>query len=44
MKFLLSTAALSLTLALGATSASAACDAGETMIKFSHVTNTDKNP
>ena len=44
MKFLLSTAALSLTLALGATSASAACDAGETMIKFSHVTNTDKHP
>ena len=44
MKFLLSTAALSLTIALGATSASAACDAGETIIKFSHVTNTDKHP
>ena len=31
-------------MALGATSAIAACDAGETVIKFSHVTNTDKHP
>jgi len=45
MKFLLNTA-LSLTLAFSATSAfaSAACDEGETVIKFSHVTNTDKHP
>ena len=43
MKFLLNTA-LSLTCALGATSAFAACDTGETVIKFSHVTNTDKHP
>ncbi|MGB1235093.1 MAG: DctP family TRAP transporter solute-binding subunit [Planktomarina sp.] len=43
MKFLLSTA-LSMTLAMGATSAFAGCDAGEIVIKFSHVTNTDKHP
>ena len=43
MKLLLSTA-LSLTMTLGATSAIAECDAGETVIKFSHVTNTDKHP
>ena len=43
MKFLLNTA-LSLTLAFSATSVFAACDAGETVIKFSHVTNTDKHP
>ncbi len=43
MKRLLGTA-LSLTMALGATSAFAGCDAGETVIKFSHVTNTDKHP
>jgi C4-dicarboxylate-binding protein DctP len=43
MKFLLNTA-LSLTLAFSATSAFAACDAGETVIKFSHVTNTDRHP
>ena len=43
MKFLLTTA-LSLSMALGATSAFAACDKGETVIKFSHVTNTDKHP
>ena len=43
MKFLLSTA-LSMTLAFSATSAVAACDRGETVIKFSHVTNTDKHP
>ena len=43
MKFLLSTA-LSMTLAVGATSAMAACDEGEMVIKFSHVTNTDKHP
>ena len=43
MKFLLNTA-LSLDMAFSATSAFAACDAGETVIKFSHVTNTDKHP
>ena len=43
MKFLLTTA-LSLTLGTSATSAFAACDAGEIVIKFSHVTNTDKHP
>jgi C4-dicarboxylate-binding protein DctP len=43
MKFLLSKA-LSMTLAFSATSAVAACDGGETIIKFSHVTNTDKHP
>jgi C4-dicarboxylate-binding protein DctP len=31
-------------MALGATTAFAACDEGETVIKFSHVTNTDKHP
>jgi len=36
--------ALSLTLALGTTSALAKCDAGEIVIKFSHVTNVDKHP
>ena len=36
--------ALSLTLALGTTSALAKCDAGEIVIKFSHVTNADKHP
>ncbi len=31
-------------LALSASAAMAACDPGETVIKFSHVTNTDKHP
>jgi C4-dicarboxylate-binding protein DctP len=43
MKFLLNTA-LSLTLAFSATSALAACDEGEIVIKFAHVTNTDRHP
>lgn len=43
MKFLLSTA-LTLTMAMGASTAIAACDDGEVVIKFSHVTNTDKHP
>ena len=43
MKFLLSTA-LTLTMAFGASTAIAACDDGEVVIKFSHVTNTDKHP
>ena len=43
MKFLLTTA-LSLSLAFSASSALAACDDSEVVIKFSHVTNTDKHP
>ena len=43
MKFLLSTA-LSLTMALSATSALADCDECEIVVKFSHVTNTDRHP
>ncbi|SEK17681.1 DctP family TRAP transporter solute-binding subunit [Pacificibacter marinus] len=43
MKFLAS-AATALALAVTGTSAMAACDAGEMVIKFSHVTNTDKHP
>ncbi len=35
--------ALTVSVALGG-AAHAACDAGETVIKFSHVTNTDKHP
>ena len=43
MKFL--TAAVSaLALSVGAGAAMAACDAGEIVVKFSHVTNTDKHP
>ena len=43
MKFLTTTAAIvAMTLSAGA--AMAACDAGEMVIKFSHVTNTDKHP
>ena len=43
MKFLTTTiTAVSLSLTAGA--AFAACDAGEMVIKFSHVTNTDKHP
>ena len=36
--------ALGATLALGTGSAQAKCDSGEIVIKFSHVTNTDKHP
>ncbi|PSL20455.1 DctP family TRAP transporter solute-binding subunit [Shimia abyssi] len=44
MKFL-ATAATALALAVtGGTAAQAACDEGEIIIKFSHVTNTDKHP
>lgn len=38
------TAAAAMTLAFGAPAAFAACDAGEIVVKFSHVTNTDKHP
>ena len=37
-------AAVAVTAALSAGPALAACDAGEIVIKFSHVTNTDKHP
>ena len=39
---LLTTATIALALAVTAQAASASCDAGEMVIKFSHVTNTDK--
>ncbi len=37
-------AATAMTLAIGAQAAFAACDDGEIVVKFSHVTNTDKHP
>ena len=37
-------AATAIALSIGATSAYAACDPGEIVIKFAHVTNTDKHP
>lgn len=43
MKFL-TTAAMALALTVTANTAIAACDDGEIVIKFSHVTNTDKHP
>lgn len=43
MKFL-ATAATALALSVTATAGFAACDEGEMVIKFSHVTNTDKHP
>ncbi|WP_136635067.1 DctP family TRAP transporter solute-binding subunit [Pseudooceanicola onchidii] len=43
MKFL-TTAATALALSVTANAAFAACDAGEIVIKFAHVTNTDKHP
>jgi len=43
MKFLTS-AAVALTLSVSAGAVSAACDDGEIVIKFSHVTNSDKHP
>jgi C4-dicarboxylate-binding protein DctP len=43
MKFLTS-AATALALAVTAGAAAAACDPGEIVIKFSHVTNSDKHP
>jgi len=43
MKFL-TTSAIALGLAVSASAASAACDAGEVVMKFAHVTNTDKHP
>jgi len=43
MKFL-TAAATALALSVTATVASASCEEGEVVIKFSHVTNTDKHP
>lgn len=43
MKFITAAAIAALTLG-AATTAQAACDEGEIVIKFSHVTNTDKHP
>ncbi|AXI55276.1 C4-dicarboxylate-binding periplasmic protein DctP (plasmid) [Pseudoseohaeicola sp. NH-UV-7] len=43
MKFV-TAAATALALTVTANAASAACDEGEIVIKFSHVTNTDKHP
>ncbi|WP_370272155.1 DctP family TRAP transporter solute-binding subunit, partial [Pseudooceanicola nitratireducens] len=43
MKFL-TTAATALALSVTANAAMANCDAGEIVIKFAHVTNTDKHP
>ena len=43
MKFL-TAAATAVALSFSATAGLAACDDGEIVIKFSHVTNTDKHP
>jgi C4-dicarboxylate-binding protein DctP len=43
MKYLLSTAAVA-AMAFGANAAFAACDGDEIVIKFAHVTNTDRHP
>ncbi len=40
----LTTAATAIALSLAATAGFAACDDGEIVVKFSHVTNTDKHP
>jgi len=44
MKFLTAASAAAIALSLSATAGFAACDEGEIVIKFSHVTNTDKHP
>ncbi|MGP6087837.1 DctP family TRAP transporter solute-binding subunit [Antarctobacter jejuensis] len=44
MKTFLMTAAAAAIAVTGATGAQAACDEGEIVIKFSHVTNTDRHP
>ncbi|WP_050931805.1 DctP family TRAP transporter solute-binding subunit [Aestuariivita boseongensis] len=41
---ILTTAATAIALSLAATAGFAACDDGEIVVKFSHVTNTDKHP
>ncbi|MEJ6402400.1 DctP family TRAP transporter solute-binding subunit [Yoonia sp. 2307UL14-13] len=44
MKFLKAAAAMAAISVMAATSAHAACDTGEIVVKFSHVTNTDRHP
>jgi len=44
MKFLSTVAAVALAVGVSANTAAASCDDGEIVIKFSHVTNTDKHP
>ncbi|SLN40115.1 C4-dicarboxylate-binding periplasmic protein precursor [Roseovarius albus] len=44
MKFITAAVAASIALGASALSANAACDEGEIVIKFSHVTNTDRHP
>ncbi|AZV77661.1 DctP family TRAP transporter solute-binding subunit [Parasedimentitalea marina] len=44
MKFLMTAAASAMALSASAGIASAACDTGEIVVKFAHVTNTDKHP
>ncbi|SDO70895.1 C4-dicarboxylate-binding protein DctP [Lutimaribacter pacificus] len=44
MKTLMTTAAMALAMTVTAQTATAACDDGEIVIKFSHVTNSDKHP
>ena len=44
MKILMTAAATAMALTATAGVASAACDAGEIVVKFAHVTNTDKHP
>ncbi|SDJ20903.1 DctP family TRAP transporter solute-binding subunit [Lutimaribacter saemankumensis] len=44
MKKFLTTAAMALAMTATAQTATAACDDGEIVIKFSHVTNTDRHP
>ncbi|WP_371224706.1 DctP family TRAP transporter solute-binding subunit [Roseovarius sp. 2305UL8-3] len=44
MKFFTAVAAAALAVGITTTTALAACDDGEVVIKFSHVTNTDKHP
>ena len=44
MKFFTAVATAALAIGFTATTAAAACDDGEVVIKFSHVTNTDKHP
>lgn len=41
---MLTAATMALTLSVSATAVAAACEDGEIVIKFSHVTNTDKHP
>ncbi|MDQ2092923.1 DctP family TRAP transporter solute-binding subunit [Rhodalgimonas zhirmunskyi] len=44
MKFITAAAVLALSVSAGTAMASGGCDDGEIVVKFSHVTNTDKHP